>query len=74
MKRYFEHYESKIAELFSTRTEIDKNNELRCKINAIEIESIVYQQTIKRKLEKTRNHAKRNLQAQFEVKSSLRTY
>ena len=41
MKRYFEHYESKIAELFSMRTEIDKNNELRCKINAIEVESLV---------------------------------
>ena len=33
MKRYFEHYESEIAELFSMRTEIDKNNELRCKID-----------------------------------------
>ena len=41
MKRYFEHYESEIAELFSMRTEIDKNNELRCKINAIKVESLV---------------------------------
>ena len=67
MHEYWEIEHGKIAEQFSARNDIDKNNEIRRKINAVEVEQLVYQQTLKRKLEEVRFQMKKDLNSQIEV-------
>lgn len=67
MEKYWSSEQEKITEELSVRTDVDKNNEIRRKINEVEVEQLVYQQTLKRKLEEVRFQTNSELNKQIEV-------
>lgn len=67
LNKYYEAAQSKVNEQMSARTESERSNEIKRKINSLEVEQLVYEQSLKRKLEEIRCKEQLNLNAQIEV-------